>query len=193
MSSVATSSSSAYSLPFSECSIVPSIASVRFACPDDHVRARRRVRVLEVRHEPLRARVQRVDDHLARRRPGDLHAPVQVGRMRVARPSSRPRGPPWSPRGSRACRPWRSRPDAPARLRRSRSRSRLNVRCRSATRASASGSGRARRPAQLTVQRHAARRGRAHDAVRLLSVMDAASTSIGWRMRSGSPCSVATG
>jgi hypothetical protein len=34
MSSVATSSSSAYSLPFSECSIVPSIASVRFACPE---------------------------------------------------------------------------------------------------------------------------------------------------------------
>ena len=44
--------------------------------PADHVRPRGRVGVLEVGHEPARARVQRVDDHLAAGRPGDLHAAV---------------------------------------------------------------------------------------------------------------------
>ena len=38
----------------------------------------RGVRVLEVGHEPLRARVERVDDQLAVGRPGDLHAAVEV-------------------------------------------------------------------------------------------------------------------
>jgi hypothetical protein len=47
----------------------------------DDVRPRRRQRVLEVGHEPARAGVQRVDDHLAVDRPGDLDAAVlQVGR-----------------------------------------------------------------------------------------------------------------
>ena len=51
-----------------------------------------RVRVLEVGHEHLRAGVERVDDHLAIDRAGDLDAAVvQVGRDR-ARPASRPRG-----------------------------------------------------------------------------------------------------
>ncbi len=49
----------------------------------DHVAPGRRVRVLEVRHEAARARVERVDHHLALGRAGDLHAPVlQVGRRR---------------------------------------------------------------------------------------------------------------
>jgi hypothetical protein len=43
----------------------------------DHVGPVGRVRVLEVGHEPARARVEGVDDHLARRRPGDLDAPVR--------------------------------------------------------------------------------------------------------------------
>ena len=42
----------------------------------DHVRPRGRVRVLEVGHEAARARVQRVDDHLALGRPGDLDPAV---------------------------------------------------------------------------------------------------------------------
>ena len=36
-----------------------------------------RVRVLEIRHEDVRAGVQRVDDHLAVHGPGDLDAPVE--------------------------------------------------------------------------------------------------------------------
>ena len=46
------------------------------ALPVDHVLPRRRVRILEIGHEHLRAAVQRVDHHLAIRRPRDLHAPV---------------------------------------------------------------------------------------------------------------------
>ena len=47
----------------------------------DHVRPGRRVRVLEVGHEDLRARVERVDHHLPLGRAGDLDAPVlEVGR-----------------------------------------------------------------------------------------------------------------
>jgi hypothetical protein len=33
--------------------------------------------VLEIRHEHVRARVQRVDDHLAIHRSGDFYAPVE--------------------------------------------------------------------------------------------------------------------
>ena len=54
------------------------VAQVRLAV--DEVRPGRRVRVLEVRHEDVRARVERVDDHLAVDRAGDLDAAVeQVG------------------------------------------------------------------------------------------------------------------
>jgi hypothetical protein len=55
------------------------VRQVRLAL--DAVAPGRRVGVLEVGHEAARARVERVDDHLAVDRPGDLHAPVlQVGR-----------------------------------------------------------------------------------------------------------------
>ena len=47
------------------------VAQVELAL--DHVVPGRRVGVLEVGHEPVGARVQRVDDHLAVGRPGDLH------------------------------------------------------------------------------------------------------------------------
>ena len=51
--------------------------------PLDHVRPGRGERVLEVRHEDVGARVERVDDHLALDGPGDLDAAVQeVGRQR---------------------------------------------------------------------------------------------------------------
>ena len=74
----------------------------------DDVGPRRRQRVLEVGHEPARARVQRVDDHLAVDRAGDLHAPVLQGGRRGARPASRPRGSRACRAGSRASRPRRS-------------------------------------------------------------------------------------
>src|SRR5262245_21744431 len=49
----------------------------------DQVRPRRSVRVLEVGHEHTRAGVERVDEHLAIRRTGDLYPPVlQVLRSR---------------------------------------------------------------------------------------------------------------
>ena len=49
--------------------------------PLHHVGPRRRAGILEVRHEHLRAGVERVDHHLAVHGPGDLHPPVvQVGR-----------------------------------------------------------------------------------------------------------------
>ena len=81
----------------------------------DDVGPRRRQRVLEVGHEPARARVQRVDDHLAVDRAGDLHAPVlQGGRRRrdlpVALADLRA-----CRAGSRASRPRRSAPGAAAR------------------------------------------------------------------------------
>ena len=44
--------------------------------PVDHVVPRRGVGVLEVGHEPVGARVQRVDRHLAIGRPGDLDPPL---------------------------------------------------------------------------------------------------------------------
>ena len=46
----------------------------------DDVAPRRRERVLEVGHEAARARVERVDDHLAVDGPGDLDAAVAAGR-----------------------------------------------------------------------------------------------------------------
>ncbi len=55
--------------------------------PLDDVRPRRRAGVLEVRHEDLRARVERVDHHLAVDRPGDLDpAVLEVGRRRPDAP-----------------------------------------------------------------------------------------------------------
>ncbi len=49
----------------------------------DHVRPQRRVGVLEVGHEPPGTRVERIDDHLAVGRPGDLDPPIgEVGRGR---------------------------------------------------------------------------------------------------------------
>ena len=59
----------------------------------DQVVPRRRGRVLEVRHEDVRARVERVDDHLAVDRAGDLDAAIERGRRAAAPPSSRPRAP----------------------------------------------------------------------------------------------------
>ena len=44
--------------------------------PIDVVRPRRRVRVFEVRHEDVRAAVERVDDHLPIDRTGDLDPPI---------------------------------------------------------------------------------------------------------------------
>ena len=71
------------------------------ALPVDHVLPRRRVRVLEVGHEDLRAAVQGVDHHLAIGRPGDLDAAVgQIRRRRrhapvaLAHASGSPRGSP---------------------------------------------------------------------------------------------------
>ena len=104
----------------------------------DHVRPGRRVRVLEVGHEHARARVERVDHHLAVGRPGDLDAAVlQVGRRlrdpprsssRTSRVSSRKTG--ISPASSRS---WRA-----VRAPSSSSRRAPNARCSSATNSSAS-------------------------------------------------------
>ena len=62
--------------------IVRSIASREVLLAADDVLPRRRVRVLEVGHEDPRARVERVDDHLAvARGAGDLDAAVlEIGR-----------------------------------------------------------------------------------------------------------------
>ncbi len=63
----------------------PAVLQVELAL--DTVRPGRRVRILEVGHEDLRAAVQRVDDHLAVGRSGDLDATVeQVGRDRADAP-----------------------------------------------------------------------------------------------------------
>src|SRR5581483_1600401 len=48
----------------------------------DAVRPRRRIRVLEVRHEHVRARVERVDDHLAVDGTGDFDAAIDEIRLR---------------------------------------------------------------------------------------------------------------
>ncbi len=59
--------------------------------PLDHVAPRRRERVLEIRHEDPRPRIQRVDHHLALDRARDLHPPVlQVRRRRRHRPLRAP-------------------------------------------------------------------------------------------------------
>ena len=51
--------------------------------PFDRPAPRRRVRILEISHVHLRARVERVDHHLAIDRPGDFDAPIdQVARDR---------------------------------------------------------------------------------------------------------------
>jgi hypothetical protein len=50
--------------------------------PVDHVLPRRRVRILEIGHEDLRATVQRVDHHLAVCRPGDLDPAIRQVRGR---------------------------------------------------------------------------------------------------------------
>ena len=44
--------------------------------PVQIVRPRRRIRVLEIGHEHVRARIERVDNHLPVDRPGDFHATV---------------------------------------------------------------------------------------------------------------------
>ena len=63
--------------------IVRRTASYEVDLPLDAVLPGGRVGVLEVGHEDARARVERVDDHLAIHRPGDLDAAVlQIGRDR---------------------------------------------------------------------------------------------------------------
>ena len=109
-SSTAGSSASSYCLPPSSCSISPRTASARFDLAADHVAPGGRVGVLEVRHEPARAGVERVDDHLAAGGPGDLHAPVleRVGHGRDREVLGRRHE-------ARAWRPRRARPGARAR------------------------------------------------------------------------------
>src|SRR5579864_1141779 len=51
------------------------IAEIRL--PLQIVLPRRRIRILEVRHENIRAGIERVDDHLAIHGPCDFHAPVE--------------------------------------------------------------------------------------------------------------------
>ena len=81
----------------------------------DDVGPRRRQRVLEVGHEPARARVQRVDDHLAVDRAGDLDAAVlQVGRRGGHAPVALA-DLPGARAGSRASRPRRCARGAAAR------------------------------------------------------------------------------
>ncbi len=91
---------------------MPSIASIRFDVALDLVLPGRRVRVLEVGHEALGARVERVDDQLAVGRAGDLDAAVLRSRRAAAGPttsaSSRisrvsSRKPDGAPRSARAC------------------------------------------------------------------------------------------
>ena len=83
--------------------------------PGEHVLEQRRVGVLEVGQPDLGAGVQRVDRHLRVGRPGDLDpAVLEPGRGRRDLPVG-PRGRPWSPAGSPACRRRRARPTALAR------------------------------------------------------------------------------
>ena len=79
---------SLYALPSGEVkSIVRRTASHEVDLALDVVVPARRVGVLEVRHEDAGAGVERVDDHLAVDRAGDLDAAVgEVGRHRRARP-----------------------------------------------------------------------------------------------------------
>ena len=57
--------------------MVPSIASRRLTWPSRLFMPGGRIRVFEVRHEHAGAGVQRIDDHLAVDRAGDLHAAVE--------------------------------------------------------------------------------------------------------------------
>ena len=99
----------------------------------------RRVRVLEVGHEDAGARVERVDDHLAVDRAGDLDAAIgDVGGQRRRR-SSRPRVSHASRAGNReACR-RRARPAAARGAQGASCGDRRKSRCRSAANATASG------------------------------------------------------
>ena len=66
---------------------VHGIAQMKLAI--EAVRGRRTVRVLEVRHEHARTRVERVDDHLAIDWPRDLHTTIQDrGGQRRTTPST---------------------------------------------------------------------------------------------------------
>ena len=79
--SVATSSFSRYVLSGVSSEISRRTASRHVPLPLDDVLPGRRVRVLEVGHEDARARVERVDHHLAVDRAGDLAAAVaEIGR-----------------------------------------------------------------------------------------------------------------
>ena len=115
----------------------PAVAQVDLAL--DQFVPGRRGGVLEVGHEHLGARIERVDDHLGVGRPGDLDPPVlQVGGDR-RRPSSRRRGCRACLRGSRAARRRRSAPAARARASSSAWRRSSNRSCSSARKSSASG------------------------------------------------------
>ena len=99
----------------------------------------RRVRVLEVGHEHLRARVERVDDHLAIDRPGDLDAAIgDVGAIR-ARRSSRLRARRASPGRKSGSLPASNSAWRCARRASSSSRRPPKARCSFATKAMASG------------------------------------------------------
>ena len=106
--------------------------------PLDAVLPRRRVRVLEVGHEDLRARVERVDHHLAVDRARDLDAAIgDLVRERRDR-ASRPRGCRPSRAGSRAARRPRAVPSRSARRASSSRRRSPNSRCRSVRNSTAS-------------------------------------------------------
>src|SRR5271170_2021534 len=69
----------------------PTVPEVRLAL--DHVGEEGRFRVLEIRHEDLRAGIERIDDHFAIDRAGDLDAAVQqIGRNRRDLPVGFPNG-----------------------------------------------------------------------------------------------------
>ena len=114
-------------------------ASMQLTWPADHIGPGRRQRVLEVRHEDPRARVERVDHHLGLGRAGDLDPPVVEVRRSRRRRSSRPSRtaavsgskPGSSPASKRRWRSWRRSS--------SRFRARPKRRTRCATSSSASG------------------------------------------------------
>jgi len=66
-------------------------ASLRFACPAPPALHTGERRVLEVRHEDVRAGIERIDHHLALDRTGDLDVPfLQIGGCRSDLPVARP-------------------------------------------------------------------------------------------------------
>src|SRR5258705_9010568 len=76
----------------------------------ERVALRGRVRILEVGHVDLRARIERVDDHLAVDRPRDLHAAIgEIGGGGWAPPTAPP-ATPAGPPGKRAPGPGRVPP-----------------------------------------------------------------------------------